>query len=198
VAAAVGLLIPLGVWAAASSVDDPSSVSPRRAAPYRPGVTRTFPVPQVPTIAGPVPGSRPSTAPPRATTSLPTRPGMTVPPLVAAPSIPVTPVPTGARTIRFEAQAQNGGRVEVSLSDATHQRHDFPVRAAPLAFTVPVSPTATSYDYFSLRVHAADTASSGGGAVTCRILVDGVVVTSQQGRSTATCYVSPYYDILSR
>ena len=34
--------------------------------------------------------------------------------------------------------------------------------------------------------------------MTCRILVDGVVVTSQQGQRTATCYISPYYDILRR
>ena len=107
---------------------------------------------------------------------------MTVPPR-SSPSrpIPVTPVPADARTIRFEAYAEKGARIEVSLSDATHQRYDYPAQTAPLAFEVPVDPAATSNDYFSLRVRTA-TRGSGAGAVTCRTLVDGIVVTSQQGR----------------
>ncbi len=41
----------------------------------------------------------------------------------------VTPVPANARTIRFEAYAEKGARIEVSLSDAAHHRYDYPAQA---------------------------------------------------------------------
>jgi hypothetical protein len=111
----------------------------------------------------------------------------------------VTPVPANARTIRFEAYAEKGGRIEVTLSDATHQRLDYPAQAAPLGLEVQVQPGATSNDYFSLRVRSSDPTGSGvRGAVSCRVLVDGIVVVAQQGRGYATCYISPYFDIQRR
>ncbi|GAA5032897.1 hypothetical protein GCM10023258_32310 [Terrabacter aeriphilus] len=195
VAVVVGLFVPLGLWAAIDGADDLDPLSsPARVAPRRPAVTRTFPTPQVPTVTRP-------TAPTAPTGAVPTRGAMTAPPLVKVPTVPVTPVPTDARTIRFEAQAEGGTRVEVALSDATHQRHDFAAQPAPLAFDVPVPAAVTSKDYFSLRVRAAGaagTTSADRPTVVCRVLVDGVLVTSQQGRGYATCYLSPYYDLRRR
>ncbi|CAN7426524.1 hypothetical protein LJR027_002601 [Terrabacter sp. LjRoot27] len=201
VAVVVGLLVPLGFWAATSLVDDLDpvarpSISVTR---NRPVVTRTF---QVPTITPVVPGVSPTRSVPGATTrpTTPTRGVMTSPPtLLPVPAVPVTPVPADARTIRFEAYAEKGARIEVSLSDATHQRYDYPAQAAPLGFEVPVKPGATSNDYFSLRVRTSDPTGSGArGAVSCRVLVDGIVVTAQQGQGYATCYISPYFDIQRR
>lgn len=201
VAILVGLLVPLGFWAAMSSVDDFDPVA-RPAVSVtrnRPVVTRTFPVP---TITPLVPGASPTRSAPGATAkaTTPTRGVMTSPPtLIPVPAVPVTPVPADARTIRFEAYAEKGARIEVSLSDATHQRYDYPAQTAPLAFEVPVRPGATSNDYFSLRVRTSDPTGSGvRGAVSCRALVDGIVVTAQQGQGYATCYVSPYFDIQRR
>jgi len=201
VAILVGLLVPLGFWAAMSSVDDFDPVA-RPAVSVtrnRPVVTRTFPVP---TITPLVPGASPSRSAPGATAkaTTPTRGVMTSPPtLIPVPAVPVTPVPADARTIRFEAYAETGARIEVSLSDATHQRYDYPAQTAPLAFEVPVRPGATSNDYFSLRVRTSDPTGSGvRGAVSCRALVDGIVVTAQQGQGYATCYISPYFDIQRR
>ena len=201
VAILVGLLVPLGFWAAMSSVDDFDPVA-RPAVSVtrnRPVVTRTFPVP---TITPLVPGASPTRSAPGATAkaTTPTRGVMTSPPtLIPVPAVPVTPVPADARTIRFEAYAEKGARIEVSLSDATHQRYDYPAQTAPLAFEVPVRPGATSNDYFSLRVRTSDPTGSGvRGAVSCRALVDGIVVTAQQGQGYATCYISPYFDIQRR
>ena len=77
---------------------------PRPARPTRrpgdalpPGVTRTFPVPQVPTITrppAPVAGSAAGSRPPRSRAD-PLRDDRP-PPVVTVPAIPVTPVPTGA------------------------------------------------------------------------------------------------------
>ncbi|WP_028785663.1 hypothetical protein [Terracoccus sp. 273MFTsu3.1] len=201
VAIVVGLLVPLGFWASTSLVDDLDPVA-RPAISVtrnRPAVTRTFPVP---TITPQVPGASPTRSVPGATArpTTPTRGVMTSPPtLIPVPAVPVTPVPSNARTIRFEAYAETGARIEVSLSDATHQRHDYPAQTAPLAFEVPVRPGATSNDYFSLRVRTSDPTGSGvRGAVSCRVLVDGIVVTAQQGQGYATCYISPYFDIQRR
>lgn len=201
VAVVVGLLVPLGLWAAVDGADDLDPLtSPARVGPRRPAVTRSLPTPQVPTVTRPTASTAP-TAPMAPTGAVPTRGAMTAPPLVTVPTVPVTPVPTDAGTIRFEAQAEGGTRVEVSLSDATHQRHDFAEQPAPLAFDVPVPAAVTSKDYFSLRVRAAGaggTTSADRPTVVCRVLVDGVLVTSQQGRGYATCYLSPYYDLRRR
>ena len=202
VAIMVGLLVPVGFWAASSLAEDldPLARPTVSITRHRPSVTRPI---AVPTPVTTVPGQRPSgqgatkTVPavPRPTRSVVTSP----PKVVTVPAIPVTPVPANARTIRFETYAENGARIEVSLSDATHQRIDFPVQAAPLAFEAPVDPGATSNDYYSLRVRISDPTGSGvRGAVSCRILVDGIVVTTQQGQRYATCSISPYFDIKRR
>ena len=201
VAIVVGLLVPLGFYAAASLVDelDPVARPAISVTRNRPVVTRTFPVPAITPV---VPGGSPTRSVPGPTAKppTPTRGVMTSPPtLIPVPAVPVTPVPADARTIRFEAYAEKGTRIEVSLSDATHQRYDFPAQAAPLGFEVPVKPGSTSNDYFSLRVRTSDPTGSGArGAVSCRVLVDGVVVTTQQGQGYATCYISPYFDIQRR
>ncbi|GAA2479853.1 hypothetical protein [Terrabacter carboxydivorans] len=198
-AVVVGLLVPLGLWAVTSSADESAPVAQPRVGitRLRPSVTLTVPVPTVTPL---VPGGRPSA--PAATKTVtaaprPTRSAAAAPPkVVTVPAVPVTPVPAAARTIRFETYAENNARIEVSLSDAAHRRTDFPPQAAPLAFEAPVDPAATSNDYYSLRVRISDpTGSAVRGAVTCRILVDGIVVTAQQGQGYATCSLSPYFDI---
>jgi len=200
VAIIVGVLVPVAFWVASSLVDDldPIARPAISVTRNRPAVTRTFPVP---TIAPSVPGASPTRPVPGTTTApTPTRSVMTSPPkVVHVPAVPVTPVPTNARTIRFEAYAESGARIEVSLSDAKHQRYDYPAQAAPLAFEAAVDPAATSNDYYSLRVRVSDpTGSAGRAAVSCRILVDGIVVVTQQGQRYATCYISPYFDIQRR
>ena len=202
VAIMVGVFIPVGFWAASSLVDDLDPIA-RPAVSVtrnRPAVTRSFPVP-VPTIPPSAPGAGPTRPVPGTTAGpTPTRSVLTSPPkVVSIPAVPVTPVPTDARTIRFEAYAENGARIEVSLSDARHQRYDYPAQAAPLAFEEPVDPAATSNDYYNLRVRISDpTGSAVRGAVSCRVLVDGIVVVAQQGQRYATCYISPYFDIQRR
>ncbi len=192
-----GLLVPAGFWAFSGLADD-SDLATRAAA----GPTRARPtVPSRSAVVPPVPGltSPPAPRPPSGATT-PTRSAQTSPPtVVRVPDIPVTPVPTDAKTIRFESYAAGGARVEVSLSDARHTRYDYPVRNAPVAFETAIGPNVSSNDYYSLRVRLYDPTGSGDrGAVSCRILVDGIVVTSQQGRGYANCYISPYYDIQRR
>ncbi|OFE17491.1 hypothetical protein BA895_15970 [Humibacillus sp. DSM 29435] len=124
------------------------------------------------------------------------KPVLTAPPsLLPAPTVSITAIPPGAKTIRFEAQAAGDAKIEVSLSDATHQRFDYPLQKAPLAFEVPVGSNLSNSDYFSLRVRSPYDSSATRPDVACRILVDGVVVTSQQGQGYVTCYISPYYDV---
>ncbi len=201
VAIMVGVLVPVGAWAASGLADDfdPITRPALSVTRNRPMVTRSFPVPSSSTA---VRGANPSPSAPGASTrpTTPTRSVLTSPPtLVPVPALPVTPVPASARTIRFEAYAENGGRIDVSLSDARHQRYDYPAQASPLAFEVPVDPAATSNDYYSLRVRTDDPTGSGvRGAVACRVLVDGIVVITQQGQGYATCYISPYFDIRRR
>jgi hypothetical protein len=199
IAAATGLLIPVG-FAVASSLGsdlDPIDRPVISVTHSRPVVTRTFPAPSITMIPGLPPTSK-RTPPGTTVTGLQTTgPGLTArPPVVPVPALPVTPVPTDATRIRFEAYAQSGASIEVSLSDAQHQRYDYPVQKAPLAFETPITKNVSSTDYLSVRVRIYDpTASGDRGAVSCRILVDGVVVTTQQGRGSAACYISPYYDI---
>ena len=200
VAIVAGLLIPAGVWAVASLTDDPLERATAGATRVRPTLSRpaapsrSFAVPQLPGVTSPT-APRPPSGTPRSTRSAQTSP----PAVITVPDIPVTPVPTDARTIRFESYAAGGARVEVSLSDARHTRYDYPVRTAPVAFETPIGTNVSSTDYYSLRVRVYDPTGSGDrGAVSCRILVDGIVVTSQQGRGYANCYISPYYDIQRR
>jgi hypothetical protein len=183
VAIVVGVLVPIGFWASRTTSTrwpDPLSASPDTG-PRRPGRLpyRRFPCRRFPCRPG------------RARCALPK--------VVTVPAITVTPVPANARTIRFEAYAEKGARIEVSLSDAAHDRYDYPAQAAPLAFEAPVHPGATNNDYCSLRVRTSDPTGSGvTGAVMCRIVVDGVAVTAQQGQDYATCSISPYFDIRRR
>ena len=174
--------MPIGFWAASGLADDLDPVARPAVSVtrHRPTATRTAPLPTAP-MPDPA-GARPTPAQ--------ARPG---------PGHSRHPVPSDARTIRFEAYAEKGARIEVSLSDAAHHRYDYPAQAAPLAFETPVDPGATSNDYFSLRVRISDPTGSGvTGAVSCRILVDGIVVTAQQGQDYATCSISPYFDIRRR
>ena len=203
VAIAAGLVVPAGIWVAANVADNLEPVARTTTYVPRPrlSVPRTVALPQsTPTVVRPVPGTSPSPAAPRPTTVRPTRSVMaTPPPVVKVPAMPVTPVPTDARTIRFESYAAGGSRIEVSLSDARHQRYDYPVRTSPLAFETSIDKNVSSSDYYSLRVRLYDPTGFGDrGAVVCRIVVDGIVVTSQQGRGYANCYLSPYYDIQRR
>ncbi|GAB3874978.1 superantigen-like protein SSL4 [Terrabacter terrigena] len=201
VAIVAGLLVPAGFWALARLGDglDPVARASAGATRVRPTSSRPVLAPPRSIVVPPLPGatSPPASRPPSA---LPTRSAQTAPPaIVTVPDIPVTPVPTDARTIRFESYAAGGARVEVSLSDARHTRYDYPVRTAPLAFETAIGKNVSSNDYYSLRVRIYDPTGSGDrGAVSCRILVDGIVLTSQQGRGYANCYVSPYYDIQRR
>lgn len=200
VAAATGLLIPVGFALASSLGSDLEPID-------RPvvGVTRNRPL-VTPTFQAPsitlLPGRPSSTRKPGGAVVVPkpnstTRPVMTAPPpVVPVPDVPVTPVPTDATTVRFEAYAEKGARIEVSLSDARHQRYEYPVQASPLAFETTIDRNVSSNDYLSLRVRVHDPTGSGArGSVSCRVVVDGVVIMIQQGRTYATCHLSPYYDI---
>ena len=181
VAIAVGVLVPVGLWAVVALID----------AGFREVRTASGP-PRVRATAPPPPGAIPSAAPSRPAAGTP-------PTMVPVPAVPVTPVPLNAKTIRFEAYAESGVRMETSLSTGKKQTRDFPAQTAPLAFEAPVDRAATSNDYFSLRVRVSDRSGpQGSSSVSCRILVDGIVVTTQQGRGYTTCYLSPYYDIIRR
>lgn len=218
------VFVPLLVWFASSLTDpspDPPAVSePRVAVSVSPSLPTSA---AAPTATPSTPSSSPTTDPlptvvppnaPRDFPSLPAaptasdrptgrgatatnRPVLTAPPsLLPAPTVSITGIPPGAKTIRFEAQAAGDEKVEVSLSDDTHQRFDYPLQKAPLAFEVPVGATLTSSDYYSLRVRTPYNSNAARRPdVACRILVDGVVVTSQQGQGYVTCYISPYYDV---
>ena len=125
-------------------------------------------------------------------------PPMPSPPaLIGVPTITVTAVPKRARTIRFEAHAERGSLIEVSISDATHRRHDFPTLAAPVAFEMPVPPgtPSSSSSYYVMRVSVPARRAGSPVDVYCRILVDGIVITSRQGQEYVSCDISPYYDI---
>lgn len=215
------VFVPLIVWFATSLTDRgraPTPVGEPRVtvsvSPSEPTTAGATPsTPSGSPTAGPIPTVVPPNAPrdfpslPAAPTAsnLPTgrattptnRPVLTTPPsLLPAPTVSITAIPPGAKTIRFEAQAAGGEKIEVSLSDASHQPFDYPAQKAPLAFEVPVGATPSSSDYFSLRVRTSyDSSAARRPDVACRILVDGVVVTSQQGQGYVTCYISPYYDV---
>jgi hypothetical protein len=115
---------------------------------------------------------------------------------MSVPALPVTPVPTDATTVRFEAYAEKGAGIEVSLSDAGHQPYDYPVQASPMAFETTIDRNVSSNDYVSMRVRIHDPTGSGArGSVSCRVLVDGIVVRTQQARGYVTCHIFPYYEI---
>jgi hypothetical protein len=202
VAVVAGLLAPAGVWAVSNLTDDltPAARATVGVTRTRAGASRPVVIPTSPGLVPGLPGASPSPQVSRPPVPAATRTAMaTPPPVVKVPDLPVTPVPTDARTIRFESYAAGGARIEVSLSDARHQRYDYPVRPAPLAFEIPIGRNVSSSDYYSVRVRLYDPTGSGDrGAVACRVLVDGIVVTSQQGRGYANCYISPYYDIQRR
>lgn len=200
VAAAAGLLIPVGFVLASSLGSDlgPTDRPAVAVTRYRPVVSPTFPAPSI-TL---VPAQPRSTRTPGASVAVPqttptTRSVMTAPPpVIPVPALPVTPVPTDATTVRFEAYAEKGAQIEVSLSDAGYQPYEYPVQTSPLAFEVTVDANVSSNDYVSMRVRIHDPAGSGArGSVSCRVLVDGIVVRTQQGRGSATCHIMPYYEI---
>src|SRR5262245_38573759 len=128
-------VVAVGLVAVVMSMLNSTGPAPDRsdgpvAARPRPTDTRTVPTASV---TGPV------VITPQPSKSQPSRVPMPSPPVpVPAPSIAVTPVPNVARTIRFEARAEGGALIEVSLSDATHQRHDFLPQRETLAFEIPV------------------------------------------------------------
>ena len=176
-----------GPFGSATAGPDPTpDLLPPLLPPDAPGDFPTLPtVPNLPT------------APSRRGVTPTNRPVLTAPPsLLPAPAVSITAIPPGATTTRFEAQAAGDATVEVSLSDATHQRFDYSLQKAPLAFEVPVGSNLSSSDYLSLRVRTPYNSSAARRPdVACRILVDGVVVTSQQGQGYVTCHISPYYDV---
>lgn len=213
--AAALVVVPLLVWLVVSltrpateAIDDPVA-RPALPAPVDPQAT---PSTTRPPSATPAPTAsdrltvtaRPvvPTSPGRRGTSATTRARPSVggalsgrPTLLPAPSVPVTAITPGAKVIRFEARAAGGQPIEVSLSDAARQRFEYPAQTRPLAIEVPVPGRATSSDYYSLRVRVPYDSAGSRGDVTCRVLVDGVVVMSQQGQGYVTCYLSPYYDV---
>ncbi|MEO5743979.1 MAG: hypothetical protein ABIQ53_05230 [Terracoccus sp.] len=194
----------------ATSPSQPTSTSARAVPTSGPSGSATAsldptPDPLPPVLPPDAPGDFPTlpsvtvlpTAPSGGGSTPTNKPALTAPPsLLPAPTVSITAIPPGARMIRFEAQAAGDGKVEVSVSDATHQRFDYPLQKAPLAFEVPVGSNLSSSDYFSLRVRTPyNSSATVRPDVACRILVDGVVVTSQQGQGYVTCYISPYYDV---
>ena len=197
VAVVAGSLLPLVLWVVSNvgAPPDPLGAGPAdRAGPLvvPPRTTTSVPVSTPPatsvTAAAPV-----SPQPGR---SQPSRLPMPSPPaLLPGSSMAVTPVPATATVIRFEAYAEGDAVIDVSLSDATHQRQVYPRQHPPVALEVPVPTAAASSDYFSLRARIPASSGAALADVSCRILVDGIVVTSQQGQGYATCYISPYYDI---
>lgn len=219
--AAALVVVPLLVWLgvsltrpAAEAIDDPVA---RRALPA-PVDTQATPSTTRPPTGTPAPTASDRTTvtarpvlPSRTATRVPTSPGAPGattrvrpsvggaltgrPSLLPAPSVPVTAITPGAKVIRFEARAAGGQPFEVSLSDAARQRFEYPAQTKPLAIELPVPGRATSSDYYSLRVRVPYDSAGTRGDVTCRVLVDGVVVMSQQGQGYVTCYLSPYYDV---
>ena len=121
------------------------------------------------------------------------------PRLVPIPTRAVSPVPTDARSVRFEAWGESGATIEVTVSDSQHTRYLLPAQRGPVAFDLalptPVSPT----DFFVVQVRApANVGGTSRGEVACRVLVGGVVLRSQQGRGYAVCQLSPYSDVRRR
>jgi hypothetical protein len=164
-------------------------LSPPRATPADPGPSTDRSVP-----TGSASGNHADT--PQSNRAGPSPVPMPTPPvLIPVPSITVTHVPKGARVMRFEAQAESGSLLEVSISDAVHRRHDYPPQPAPVAFEMPVPSTASNNSaYFTFRVSTPRSAGTPSD-VYCRILVDGIVITSEQGQGYVACLISPYYDI---
>lgn len=139
---------------------------------------------RVPSLTAPVPGSN-------------RKPRNPSPPsAVAAPGLKITPIPTIAKTIRFEVATVGGLPMEVSFRDRTHDTVNYPVRTSPFAIELPVAKASNDREYYSVTARILyDSRPDKGADVLCRVVVDGVVVSSQQRRDYASCYISPTYDI---
>lgn len=190
------VFVPLFVWFATSLADDaPDTDLPAPQSASRSVTAAATPVTPSATRVPSSPPRRPSGAGTAA------RPGgggaITAPPqLTAVPPDRLVPVKPGAKVMRFEAHGPKGQLLEVALTDAQHQRFEYPVQQGPLGFELPVRATSSSSDYFSIRVRAPASSDKDTRVdVMCRIYVDDVLVTSQQGQGFATCYISPYYDV---
>lgn len=121
------------------------------------------------------------------------------PRLVPVPTRAVTPVPTDARSVRFEAWGEPGATIEITVSDSRHTRYVLPARRGPIAFDLALPTPGTPSDFFVVQVRApANLGGAPRGEVACRVLVGGVVVRSQQGHGSAVCQLSPYYDVRRR
>lgn len=121
------------------------------------------------------------------------------PRLVRVPTRAVTPVPTDARSVRFEAWGEPGATIEVTVADSRHTRYLLPARRGPVAFDLALPTPGTPSDFFVVQVRVpANVAGTSRGEVACRVLVGGIVVRSQQGRGSAVCQLSPYYDVRRR
>lgn len=139
---------------------------------------------RVPSLTAPVPGSK----------GKPRNPSP--PPAVAAPGLKITPIPADATTIRFEVATVGGLPMEVSFRDRTHDTVNYPARTSPFAIELPVAKASNDREYYSVTARIPyDSRPDKGADVLCRVVVDGVVVSSQQRRDYASCYISPTYDI---
>lgn len=203
------VFVPLLVWLAVSlgkgtKAPDPVSL-PATTAPSSPAT------PFAPPVFTPPPRVTPSLAPtyrPSATVrtgptatrrgSKPTNPSP--PAALPAPGLKITAIPTDAKTIRFELVAEKGLPLEVSFRDRTYDTVNYPARKGALAIEVPVGDLTKNRDV-SYSVSARipyDSRSDRGANVLCRVLVDGVLVSSQQRQGYSSCYLSPAYDIAGR
>lgn len=138
------------------------------------------------------PGTTPSYTPTYRTYS--DRPVMPTPTEASPTSIPFTDITPGAKTVRFEvfSTAVSG---DISLSDDTHRAAQLADSTLPWAAEMPVTDIMGS-GWVSLTARVP--VSSGGAHradVMCRVLVDGVLVVSQQSQGYAVCYLQPRYDI---
>lgn len=122
------------------------------------------------------------------------RPVMPTPSQASPGSVPFVDITPGAKTVRFEvySSAVSG---DISLSDDTHRAAQLADSTLPWAAEMPVSDIMSS-GWVSLTARVP--VSSGGANradVMCRVLVDGVLVVSQQSQGYAVCYLQPRYDI---
>jgi len=182
---------PRPAWRPPTLVARPSvTLVPRIPPPsFLPGQPKLPALPGVPGVPG-VPGlpSRPSTPAPTVT-----------PRLVPTSPTAVTPVPTGARSVRVEAWGEPGATIEVGVTDSRLTRYVLPSRRGPLAFDVALPASVLPADYVIVRVRALSVAGgTSRGEVACRVLVGGVLLRVQQSRGYATCQLSPYYDVRRR
>lgn len=184
------IFIPLVAWIALSmnGDDEPDPIS-------RPSTTPTFTVSR-PTLSTASISRRTTTYSPttRTRTTTPPKTSMNPPATAKVSDIPVTPVPKQGTVIRFEAYAEKGTKIEVSFSSATAARLEYPAQEGPMAFEIPIGPNLDDKEYYSFRVRSDYSSAGTRPDVVCRVLVDGVVIVTEQGQGYATCYISPRYD----